>query len=560
MIAMRVLPSLHLLLVAAYCCGLPFAAAGAATADQADPPADALPDAATLEAAGARIGEITIRSLQIFDVDDPRENKALYRAANRLHIRTHESVIRAYLLFSSGDLYSARVLQETERNLRDLRFLREPTVRATRYRDGVVDIEVITHDVWTLQVGPSFGRSGGTNSSSFSFADQNFLGRGKTLILGVERNIDRTGQVVEWRDPSINGSRWHDDIYWSKTSDGHERRLGIWRPFYALTSRNSYGLLASDSMLTTTRYALGDSYDSYQRDTHAFEVYTGWSTGLRDGSARRLTAGWRVARDDFRAQAATADTLGTRAPLPGNRDFSYPFLRGEWISDDFRTARDLELIERTEDLQFGLSGSAVLGVLTRAGGSDRNGALLSVSGHYGLQLTGSQQVFVTADFASRLEGGRSVDQRMAASGAWYWRHSSRLLSHAKLTLARGARLDLDHYYSLGGDSGLRGYPLRYQLGSGLTLLKLEERLYTGYSLWRLFDVGAAAFIDAGRIEGGNPLGAANLGWLKDAGIGLRLGNSRSSLGAVIHIDLATPLDRRNGVRSLQWLVSTEASF
>lgn len=549
-------PRLVRLLLAVCCYGLSFAAR-AATAGNA---AAALPDEATLQAAGARIGEITIRSLQIFDLDDPRENKALYRAANRLHIRTRESVIRAYLLFDSGDPYSARVLQETERNLRDLRFLREPTVRATAYHDGVVDIEVVTHDVWTLQVGPSFGRSGGTNNSSFSFADQNFLGHGKTLILGVENDVDRSAQMIEWRDPSINGSRWHDDLYWSRTSDGHVRRLGIWRPFFALTSRNSYGLQASDSVLTDTRYALGESYDSYRHASHAFELYTGWSGGLRNGLTRRYTAGWRVSFDDFRAQSAAPDTPGTKAALPGNRDFSYPFLRVDWIRDNFRTTRDLELIERTEDLQFGLSGSAVLGVLTRAGGSDRNGALLNVATSYGLQLTDSQQLFLTTNLNSRIEEGRSVDQRLEASGAWYWRHAPRLLAHAKLTLGRGSRLDLDHYYSLGGDNGLRGYPLRYQLGSGFTLLKLEERFYTGYSLWRLFDIGAAAFIDGGRVHGGNPLGAGNLGWLKDAGIGLRLGNSRSSLGAVIHIDLATPLDRGTGVRSLQWLVSTEATF
>ena len=405
------------------------------------------------------------------------------------------------------------MLQETERNLRSLRFLREPSVRATGYHDGVVDIEVVTHDVWTLQVGPSFGRSGGTNNSSFSFADQNFLGRGKTLILGVENDVDRSAEMIEWRDPSINGTRWQDDLYLSDTSDGHVRRLSVWRPFFALTSRHSYGLMANDSVLTDTRYALGDSYDSYRHDNHAFELYTGWSGGLRNGRTRRLTAGWRVTHDEFGAQSATPDTIGTRAPLPRNREFSYPFLRVDWIRDDFQTARDLELIQRTEDLQFGLSGSAVLGVLTRAGGSDRNATLLDVAGNYGLQLTGSQQLFLTTNFNSRFEGGRSVDQRLAASGAWYWRHSPHLLTHAKLTLARGTALDLDHYYSLGGDSGLRGYPLRYQLGSGFTLLKLEERLYTGYSLWRLFDIGAAAFVDAGRVHGGNPLGAANLGWL-----------------------------------------------
>jgi hypothetical protein len=539
---------------------LMLAAACAPVMTVASEAADALPDEAALQAAGARIGEISIRTLQIFDLDDPRENKALYRLANRLHLRTRESVIRAYLLFASGDPYSAHVLQETERNLRSLRFLREPSVRATRAHDGVVDIEVVTHDVWTLQVGPSFGRSGGKNNSSFSFADQNFLGRGKTLILGAERDVDRDSQMIEWRDPSINGTRWQDVLYWSDTSDGHVRRLSVWRPFYALESRNSFGLLAGDSVLTDTRYALGESYDSLRHDNHAFELYTGWSGGLRNGRTRRLTAGWRVVSDAFRAQTATPDTIGTRAPLPRDRNFSYPFLRADWIRDDFQTTRDLELIQRTEDVQFGLSGSAVLGVVTRAAGSDRNATLLDTTGNYGRQLTDTQQLFVTMNFSSRIEAGRSMDQRASATGAWYWRHAPRLLAHAKLTLARGSALDLDHYYSLGGDTGLRGYPLRYQLGSGLTLLKLEERLYTGYSLWQLFDIGAAAFLDAGRVHGGNPLGAPARGWLKDVGVGLRLGNSRSSLGAVIHIDLATPLDRRDGVRALQWLVSTEATF
>ena len=112
---------------------------------------------------------------------------------------------------------------------------------------------------------------------------------------------------------------------------------------------------------------------------------------------------------------------------------------------------------------------------------------------------------------------------------------------------------------LGGDNGLRGYPLRYQLGESLAQFKIEERVYTDWSLWRLFNIGGAAFFDAGRTYGSNPIGVPQLGWLRDVGVGLRLGNDRSSLGNVIHIDIATPLDGQNLSR-LQFLVSTEATL
>jgi hypothetical protein len=501
-----------------------------------------------------RIGEISIRAHQIFDLDDPRENKALYRAANRLHLRTRENVVRAQLLFKTGDPYSTELLEETERNLRQLSFLREPSVRPARIHDGVVDITVDTYDVWTLQIGPSFGRSGGTNHSSFSFEDQNFLGHGKTMILSVDRTVDRDTSTIEWRDPGFAATRWRDDFLWSDTSDGRIRKVEIWRPFYSLATRRTYGLLLADSSLVDPRYSLGSRYDGYRHDKRNAEVYTGWSNGVQDGRTIRRTLGWRLRRDEFQA---VPETL---RPVPGNRLFNYPYARIEWINDNFETTRDLEQIERTEDQQFGLSGSALLGFAARAAGSDRNAAILELSGNYGANLGERHQVFGVATWFSRIEGGRNTDARFETAVSWYWRQTTRFLGNVKLTLARGSALDLDHYYTLGGDNGLRGYPLRFQQGTGLTLLKFEERYFTGYSLWRLFDIGAAAFVDAGRIHGGNLVGAPSYGWLKDAGVGLRLGNSRSSLGNVIHIDLATPLNRPAGVRGVQWLVSTHATF
>ena len=72
--------------------------------------ADDIPSPEELERTGAVIGEVFIDNQNIFDLEDPEENKQLYRLANKLHIRTQPKVIRQQLLFKSGDLYSQRLI------------------------------------------------------------------------------------------------------------------------------------------------------------------------------------------------------------------------------------------------------------------------------------------------------------------------------------------------------------------------------------------------------------------------------------------------------------------
>ncbi|MCS6947744.1 MAG: hypothetical protein NZM12_09030, partial [Steroidobacteraceae bacterium] len=124
----------------------------------------------------------------------------------------------------------------------------------------------------------------------------------------------------------------------------------------------------------------------------------------------------------------------------------------------------------------------------------------------------------------------------------------------------GHKLDLDRELLLGGDGGLRGYPLRYQAGKARALLTIEERLFTDWYPLRLVHVGAAAFVDVGRTWGGDPLGSPQLGWLKDVGVGLRFGNSRSALGNVLHLDVAMPIDGSADIKKLQFLIQTKRSF
>jgi hemolysin activation/secretion protein len=113
---------------------------------------------------------------------------------------------------------------------------------------------------------------------------------------------------------------------------------------------------------------------------------------------------------------------------------------------------------------------------------------------------------------------------------------------------------------LGGDSGLRGYPLRYQSGTRRTLFTVEERFYTDLYVWRLFRIGGAAFFDAGRAWGGDNLNTVNPGWLSNAGFGLRIVSARSAFSNVLHVDIAFPLNATPDVKKVQFLVKTRTSF
>lgn len=516
-----------------------------------------LPPDAELEAAGARIGTIDIHIKQIFELDDPRENNWLFGAADHVHVLTRQSTIRAQLLFRSGDRYSRRLLEESARNMRqNSPFLREPQIRPIRYHNGMVDIEVITHDVWTFQPGVNFSRSGGTNTFSFDFSDANFLGYGKFIEVGHGQDVDRRSTFVSWGDPNVWGSHWHDAVVYSDNSDGRVWGLDLDHPFYSLETLYNGGVDTGENRSIVRRYSLGHIYDGYDRDYRTSDLYAGKALSITDLWTERLLLGWRIDRSQFNPVPGQSPL----APLPQDRDLSYPFARMQWVENTFDTTRNLDLIARTEDVHYGLNASVGLGWATPSLGSDRNSVLPAADITYGWRYGQGQQLFLSSRLGGRFEQGQLHDGLASAFASYYLATSNHSRMLLRFSGDLGHDLDGDHYLELGGDTGLRGYPLRYQNGNERALFTVEERLYTDWYLFRLVNIGAAAFYDMGRTWGTTPVPAPQLGLLRDAGVGLRLGNARSSFGSVVHIDLAVPLDRSSGISALQFLVSTQQTF
>ena len=543
-------PFIASLVFAAMCC---MAGAAEVAPEEAAP---AVPGGAELERLGAVIGEVFIHNENIFDLEDPEENKELYRLANKLHIRTKPDVIRQQLLFKTGDSYSQRLIDESARILRSARYLYDASVEPVAFKDGRVDIAVTTRDVWTLNPGLSFTRTGGENTVGVELEELNLLGTGTDLELSHVSGVDRDSNMIEYKDRHVFDSWVRVRAAYADNSDGSFKALEVERPFYALDSRWTAGVFVQDDEHIEPLYDLGKVVEEFSSRRKFATAFWGWSDGLRNGWVRRWRVGATYDESEF------GEIPGAPPPnlVPENRKLVYPWLGFELVQNDFDKFRNHDQIGRTEDFHLGARLSALVGYADQAYSADRSAWIFSARASHGSGSGSRSALLLSGAVQGRLESGELRNAILDGALRYYVRQSERRLFFATLEGSVGRELDLDTQILLGGDNGLRGYPLRYQGGEARALLTLEQRYFTNWYPFRLVRVGAAAFIDIGRTWGESPVSTPSLGVLKDVGIGLRLGNSRSGLGNIIHIDLAFPLDGDSSIDDVQFLVETKERF
>jgi len=532
------------------------AAALAAPAALAQVPAAPLPGFAELEAAGARIGTIRIRALDIFDTSDPAESNPIFRAANAVHISTRPWLIEGALLFRTGDPVSVKRIEETERVLRATRSLFEVSIRPVAVTDGVVDVEVTTRDTWTLDPGFSATRSGGASSTSYALREHNLLGTGVGVTFGRYSNVDRSGNEFSIGGERLLGSTLSAGYTQASNSDGRRVAARLLRPFHELDARWAAGVTVSLDDRVDPVYQAGEVVARYRRQEDRVEAFGGRSEGLVDGWVRRWSAGVSMLRDGWAVEPGYVPP----AVLPEDETLISPFLRLEVIEDRFVTTRNLNQMGRPEFLAMGLQSSLRIGWASQAFGSTRDALLYAASVSRGFEPAPRQTLLASAKLDGRFADGAIDRQRLGGQLQYFVPHDRRWLFYVGLSadlLTNPGPLDV---LMLGGDNGMRGYPLRYQSGTQRVLLTVEERYFTDLYLFRLFRVGAAGFVDVGRAWGGANGGPESERWLADAGLGLRIFSVRAAFSNVLHVDLAFPLDADTGVKRVQFLVRTRTSF
>lgn len=533
-------------------CTLASAAAAQAPGDDAELDSD------RLERRNARIGHVDIVIDNVFDTSNPEEDKPLYRWANRVHVTTRPGVVRSILLFETGDPYQARVLDESARLLRARTFVADAHVRPVAYdaASNTVDVEVRLRDAWAIEPDLKLSRSGGENEWALGLVNDNLLGTGQSLVVSYTSDIDREQAFLGYSDSNVRDSRVRLDTELANASDGHRVAFAAGRPFFALDTRWSLRGRVLDKDRVDHMYDLGEIVDEFRHETRELTLGAGRSRGLVDGVARRWLGGFTYAHDEF---TPSRDASGTIL-LPEDRKLVYPWLGFEIVEDDFRQMTELNQMGRTEDIALGLNFDLRLGFASEAFGADRNATILDASLGKGWEPGGPGRLFLLDMNASTRYDDAFENSLVTARARYYHRNLGSNLFSASLTAALGDELDADRQVLLGGDNGLRGYPLRYQSGERSAVLTLEQRFFTDWYPFRLFRVGYAVFYDAGRVWGDDPRGAPPRGTLEDIGVGLRLSSPRASGRSVVHIDLAFPLDGDSTIDDVQLIVEKKASF
>jgi hypothetical protein len=529
-----------------------------------------------LEADGTRIGVIEIDAQDIFDESKPGEDNALFRLANRLHRTTRPEVVRRLLLVHPGDTFSARRVAESERLLRAQLYFYDARIRPVRRRpDGTVDLRVTTRDVWSLNVGANFRHSGGVNTTHLRVGDTNLLGTGKDVALSWESNVDRTTTQVRYRDHAVLGSRVVTELSYADATDGLERKLLLERPFFSLATPWAAGLRFDDDRRVDSLYDLGHVTAQFRHDSTTAEIYGGRALAVSERATSRLRFGLDYRDDRFLpALPRRGPDLPPGAPegspyapppaagLPPDRRLVDPWIQWGWIEDGFVTAHDLDKIQRTEDLNLGGQARIRLGWSLPALGATLRAFLLEAGWSDGRRL-GARALLLTQVGVSGRETASGADNVLASLGLrWYFEDFARGRLTLQLHADAGHRLDPELQLLLGGDNGLRGYPLRYQEGDRRFLFSAEQRFYRDREVLHLMRIGAAIFVDAGKAwfaERDRARGT-ELGLLEDVGFGLRIASSRSAKAAMVHLDVAFPLDGPHDRRGVQWLVTTGETF
>ncbi len=501
------------------------------------------------------IRNITVKLSDIFE----DESKGLfYKTANNLKISTKEDVIKRELLFKEGDSYSHFLLHESERNLRQLPFLRNAQIQPT-FEGNFVDIEVIVQDTWTIFPFLSFALGGGANKQTFGVAETNLLGLGKRVeaLYSLDEGRQKTEAVFE--DRRLFGSYEQLTLGVFDRTDGY-RAVGFYgRPFRSLIEKKAWSLDTDFSDLVGKLYEDGDESFIYRRKQQAFSAGFTFAKPEEGLVAHRLTFGYDYSSSKFQ-QATDKDfqdvdldpneVSNDPALLADDRTFSGPYTALQIIEPDFVSMAFLDRFDRVEDYNLGNEFLARATFAAEALGSTSDTILFGFSDSDGLSLSESSFLRGKAGVTSRMNTDGFENSLISADVRYYNCLGEKYFSGVylgkhtfvtSLSLDFGDRFDKDRQLILGAGSGLRGYDERAFTGEQSFLLNIEERSYLIEDLYKLVSVGTALFFDVGGISN-QGLGDIVTDTLHaDVGFGFRFGFPRSSGGSLVRVDLAFPV-------------------
>lgn len=497
-----------------------------------------------------QVGEIFIIPENIFDLKNGEQDSKIHHVMNKLHIVTEPDVIRRKLSFSTGDQFDPEKLKESERLLRQSRYIKEADIHPRQVCGNTVSVVVTTRDNWTLSPGMSFGRSGGNNKSGVEIQEHNLLGWGKSLTLAYKNNNERDSVKFNYDDDQLLGTRKKLSVTAENNSDGHSYGLSLESPFYTVNTPESWFFSWNQSARESALFQNRVISETFAETEEVVDLSYSWSLHSDADSNSRFHTGWHYQQHNIKSLPDPVKT--------SDITFSYPWIEYEHLENSYLELENFNTMGKTEDINIGQRFAIRAGILSDALGSDANQLKLSGAFSDSFINNGRQLGLVEFSASTYLGHGDKAGMEAQLQARYHYSPDEKNSFYLGATAKAADNLLINQQYQLGGLNDLRGYPEGFQAGNKSLVLTAEYRHFFDKSPYQLFKAGAVVFADTGTAWGSSD--GHEPDFISNIGVGLRLVPTRSSSAKVMHIDLAAPLDGLGEIDSLQFTVGTKTTF
>ena len=480
------------------------------------------------------------------DIFDPNERSWVARLGNKLHFQTRAPVIRREVLLRPGQVYDSALVAESERNLRAMGIFRRVQIDSVRTDSGLV-LRVLTKDGWSTQLDWRFRSTGGEVAFTLGMVETNLLGTASSAAIRYRNDPDRNSIALGFRRRRLIAGTVGLDFGYENRSDGRLAGFAIERPFFATTSANGYRLSLEDAHTRVLRFFEGEEVarDTLSRRFSLARASYSWALRAATTGYLRLGVTGQVRRDDSIQFSSEEPFPRTVTGAVG----SYLI----WNQSRFLVTQGFAGFAREEDVDVGTTVRVGLQVAPGLFGYERDGLGPEVSARVGSRIPGG---FGYLDgFADGLFTSAGLDSgTVQVGGTVVLQPAARHLAVFHLEAGWLEDPVPGEEFDLGLGSGPRAFGSHSFTGDRSFFTTAEYRYTMVDDLWGQAGIGLAGFVDyGGAWYSGSP---KRTGW--DAGVGLRLGASRSTDVPALRFDLAHRF--ANDVDSAGWVITIGKGF
>jgi hypothetical protein len=494
--------------------------------------------------------------------------KELFKIGNKLHIISKQKTIRRRIMFKIGGEATRELLLETERRLRKEEFLAEAIIEVAQTGNNRIHVLVHTYDQFSTAPAITIQKTGDRWTYWFGLIEHNLVGSGQKIGLIYGHGIKRDYYMVDYKNKAFILNNLQLSGIGAITTDGYDYRYELALPLLSKTqtwgfSVSNYGrkyikyiYLDADlpgqlEVRKGIKAAAGEKSRLFGQPTDlSVEIHN--DTDVVDmGFTATVTRSYGLKHKllvspTFKWKERYQDGRHIAAPAGYELDSRNDYLAGIYISyfqRDYKTVRNFRNLKWSENLDVGFRFSSGVHKNLEFLGAGTSQLFLEHTLVY-INIWKSRHFLHTSLSTGYYLGFRGdfEDGTLTHSLEYQWKPipatSSFLSSNWKHYFAREKSTQL----ILGGEEGLNGYPNRFFAGQARLLIGLEQRWFPDVEFGTAVPA-LAVFLNAGdAFESYDEFDAEKLHY--SAGLGLRIGATRSVQKVVNHINIAFPLDSK----------------